>query len=203
MISSNIAAASASKRQQTPRSCFCNVSMRRLFFFFWFCFGFFFWLIQKATHSMSSIWGAFEVLLQYISLCLCNQIVVWAVLLLYPSARLHVMHIMSLTTNIVLHHSSLHCNRLYLGYIIRLEQRAARARLVLVFVSLFFVHLNRILHLINLPLSVVFIQNVCLHDDKTKQKMRIFFTWSHHSPSWLGLSPLYPFSPCRQESYVF
>lgn len=42
-------------------------------------------------------------------------------------------------------------------------------------------------------LSDAFTQNVCSHHDRTKQKIRIFFSWSHHSPNWLNLSALFSF----------
>lgn len=38
-----------------------------------------------------------------------------------------------------------------------------------------------------------FTQNGCFHHDKTKQKMRIVSTWSHHSPNWLNLCAFFSF----------
>lgn len=52
-------------------------------------------------------------------------------------------------------------------------------------------------------LSDAFTQNVCFHHDKTKQKMRICFSWSHHSPDWLNLSALFSLPLETERIHIF
>lgn len=52
-------------------------------------------------------------------------------------------------------------------------------------------------------LSDAFTQNVCVHHNKTKQKIRIFFSWSHLRPNWLNLSALFNFPLETEGLHVF
>lgn len=54
----------------------------------------------------------------------------------------------------------------------------------------------------SIHLSDAFTQNVCFHHDKTKQKIHIFFIWSHHSPNWLNLSTLFSFPPETERLHI-